>query len=607
VTTDYPIIGADADQWGAKLNDVLARIETKADDASTAAVAAGNSASMALATPRTAAAEAQAARDEAVAAAAAASATSDAALASAVVAAGSQTATALNATYARGREINAVALALPGSKKTGNVRVGAKRVTLASTGHNGFPGFAPLSDGGLIAVWRSAPQHDPTPTPGVIKARTFDTDGTPRGDEYTVLTDALDLRDPMLTRLDDGRLVMQFFKHDGTATTTAGVFLAVSTDDGATFTQLSKVPFTWDSLAASSGRMVVAPNGDWLVAAYGRTSATFNHIRLMRSTDEGQTWTGEVTVAEGQAESRNYVEPVIGVLPDGLTLMCLIRVADSDGSNPAIYRTTSTDNGATWTAEASVVTGGGGRPAWESLASGGVILAHRATTAPYPMQVRTSWDNGATWTSAAQLGPTPNSQGAYAQMVEIARGLVGVVYGIEQDVLSASTVYLGYIADGRGVTPLGDADPALGVMYKGAAEAGLVGGAPTLGQHMGWPSWSMSATAADQVAMVFQIPDDWATFDVSIQWTNLTSNAGDVSFRHDMEQISAGGTLTSVAGASQVVTAAGRGVLVETVATTGLSRTGDYIRVKPTRIGSATADTLADAIGIIGVRLTRRT
>jgi hypothetical protein len=243
----------------------------------------------------------------------------------------------------------------------------------------------------------------------------------------------------MLTVLDSGEILMQYFKHDGTGTTIAGVWVASTTDNGATFQVLSKVPYTWDSLAACAGRVVVAPNGDWLVAAYGRTSATYNHIRLMRSTDHGATWRGEVTVAEGQAESRNYVEPPLGVLPDG-SLMCLIRVADSNGANPAIYSTTSTDNGLTWTPETLIIAGGGGRPAWISLASGGILIVNRLVGAGSVMQYRTSWDGGATWTAATQLGKTSVRQGTYAHPVEVAPGLVAVAWGIEDNAASSSTI-----------------------------------------------------------------------------------------------------------------------------------------------------------------------
>ena len=348
----------------------------------------------------------------------------------------------------------AAAAGLPGSRKPSNLRLGVRTFTASSTAHAAFPGMAVCKDGSYLVVWRQAESHEPVHH-GVIKARKYSANGTPLTAEYTVLSDALDLRDPMLTVLENGDIVMQYFKHDSTATTIAGVWVAKSTDNGATFTVLSKVPFTWDSLAACAGKVAVAPNGDWLVTAYGRTSATFNHIRLMRSTNQGVSWTGEITVAEGQAESRNYVEPVIGTRPDG-SLMCLIRVSDSNGTNPAIYSTTSTDNGLTWTAETSIIAGAGGRPAWISLASGGILLVNRLVGSGNVMQFRTSWDNGATWTTATQIGKTPISQGTYAQPVEVAPGLVAVAWGIEDNSASSSTITWGYIADGSGWSPAGD-------------------------------------------------------------------------------------------------------------------------------------------------------
>lgn len=72
------------------------------------------------------------------------------------------------------------------------------------------------------------------------------------------------------------------------------------------------------------------------------------------------------------------------------------------------------------------------------------------------MQFRASWDNGATWTVATQIGKTPVSQGTYAQPVEVAPGLVAVVWGIEDAAASSSSVSWGYLADGYGWSPAGD-------------------------------------------------------------------------------------------------------------------------------------------------------
>lgn len=498
-------------------------------------------------------------------------------------------------------------MSLPGSRLSGNARSGGTTATVSSTGHNAFPGLTYCNDGTLLAVWRSAPQHDPTPTPGVIKARRYGANLQPLGAEYTVLTDTYDLRDPMLTRLPDGQILMQYFKHDGSATTTVGVYVAVSTDNGATFTQLAKVPFTWDSLVASSGKVVLAPNGDWLVAAYGRTSATFQNIRLMRSTDGGSTWTGEVNVADGQAASQNFFEPVLGVLPDGQTLMCLIRVANSDGTNPQIYRTTSTDFGATWSAAAPVVTNAGGRAAWLSLASGGVLLCSRDGSSPYAMEFRISWDSGQTWTALTQLGATPASQGTYAQPCELAPGLIATVYAIEANQASSSTVYLTYLADGYGYSPAGDdfTDPE-GIIVKWAGEGATVGGAAAASQIMGWPMLTLTKGSGDQCAFAFRVPASWKTYNIDLLWVNTAGGAsGNAVFRYDYEQVDVNATMVSNAGVQATVAVGNQYILTATQMAANVARTSALLRVKPTRLGTNAADTYASSIGVVGVRLTR--
>jgi hypothetical protein len=404
------------------------------------------------------------------------------------------------------------AAGLPGSGRPGNLRAGTRPATVASTERNAFPGMAVCKDGSLLVVWRAAASHEPVHH-SVIKARKYAANGRPLTDAYTVLSDPLDLRDPMLTVLDSGEILMQYFKHDGTGTTIAGVWVASTTDNGATFQVLFKVPYTWDSLAACAGRVVVAPNGDWLVAAYGRTSATYNHIRLMRSTDHGATWRGEVTVAEGQAESRNYVEPPLGVLPDG-SLMCLIRVADSNGANPAIYSTTSTDNGLTWTPETLIIAGGGGRPAWISLASGGILIVNRLVGAGNVMQYRTSWDGGATWTAATQLEKMSVRQGTYAHPVEVAPGLVAVAWGIEDNAASSSTISWATSLTGRAGPPAGDDFDSLFPYYP--TDVALVDtfqrpDAPALETAETGQAWSVVLGGIGIVANTAQINTDAGT------------------------------------------------------------------------------------------------
>lgn len=95
------------------------------------------------------------------------------------------------------------------------------------------------------------------------------------------------------------------------------------------------------------------------------------------------------------------------------------------------------------------------------------------------MTVFSSADDGATWTTGKQLGPTPASQGAYAQMVEIASGTVAVLYSIEDDHASSATLRLGYLGDGYAFSPLGDDFASPGLSVTGC-RLRHVTGAPTI-------------------------------------------------------------------------------------------------------------------------------
>lgn len=46
-------------------------------------------------------------------------------------------------------------------------------------------------------------------------------------------------------------------------------------------------------------------------------------------------------------------------------------------------------------------------------------------------------------------------------------------------------------------------------------------------------------------------------------------------------------------------------ILSETAMASGVSRTEEFLRIKPTRLGADAADTYANSIGIIGVQVRR--
>ncbi len=506
--------------------------------------------------------------------------------------------------------ITYLAAPLPGSPRSGNVTAGTVSTTVSDDDHSAFPGLALCGDGSLLAVWRQGPSHTPSVGDGVIRASRSVDFGVTWGASYVVASDSLDVRDPTLTVLSDGRIAMTVFKHDGT--TADGVFVAFSTDQGETFGALSAVPFTFTDWTACSGPIVELANGNLVVAGYGQnTGATFQSARVMVSTDGGMSWSGEVTIGNGPTASRHYQEPYLGLTPAG-GLLAMLR---SDTGTLTIYKVVSTDGGATWTVPASVIAATG-RPAWLTLRSGGMVLFMRRTS-DLAHAFITSWDNGATWTAASQLGATPpgGGQSTYVQPVELAAGLVAVVRSTESG-STASTVSFSYLGDGKGVTPLGDVVPVEAPASSSGwtqisitpSEFMAVTGSPSLAGLTGVgypPVWLFDPLSTEGImGQAPLLPSDWTTFDIVLAWAPTTTNTGTTRWQVIPSNLIVGQLPSSGAAATNVTTAAASGtigILQETTALAGVSRPTNPLVIRVFRVGADGADTNTGDIGLVAV------
>jgi hypothetical protein len=501
---------------------------------------------------------------------------------------------------------------LHGSPKSGNVVAGTKSTTLPTVAsHGAFPGLVVCEDASVLVCWRDAAGHNPTSV-GVIKAARSDDFGATWSAAYTIASDTLDVRDPALAILADGRLALQVFKHTGTAA--AGVYVAFSEDNGATFGPLEEVPFTFTSETASSSPVVELTSGDLIVAAYGKnTGDTHWSSRIMRSTDGGASWSGEVTVANGQTDSRMYGEPYVGVLPNG-NLMATLR---SDTGTPTLYRTTSADGGLTWAATSSIMAASG-RPAWLALSSGGVVLFMRRNSDSAHV-FSTSWDNGVTWSASDLLGTVPpgGGQSTYTQPVEVTAGLIAVARSTETST-TASTTSLSYLLDGVGVSPLGDTRLSTGAAAGGdsvfvhANDFNIVSGAPTLAAlaGVGYPIvWLVDPTSAEGVTAVTSAPPaSWTSFDVVVYWAPTSTASGDVRFDVGYNWLTEG-ALPNTNGAYINGTALAAGGVSNAVkkrtVITGLTRESKPLHLRVYRAASDASDTYGNDAAFIGVELVK--
>lgn len=328
------------------------------------------------------------------------------------------------------------------------LQVAPTSTTIFDDRYEAFPSLVRLPDGRLFCTWRSATDH--LVFDGVIKGCWSSDMGRTWTTPVTLLDDAQDLRDPSVTLLADGTLIMSLFKHDGVKP--QGMYVSTSDDDGETWSALTLTVQHFTDWNAVSAPIVELADGTLVLAFYGRNnSATYESSATLRSTDGGATWAFGGTMADGATLGASAQEPQIGLLADGTTLLGLIR-----GSNGQMYRTASTDGGLTWAATTNPYGSATARPTFVQTATGAIITVYRWSTNSNRAAARLSTDNGVSWTTnPVPITPEPGDM-QYVGMVEVAPGVIAVAISEEGTAGTDATITFRYLLNGYGQTPLGD-------------------------------------------------------------------------------------------------------------------------------------------------------
>lgn len=312
---------------------------------------------------------------------------------------------------------------------------------LVSGGHNGFPGAARLTSGRIVIVWRAGSAHSGG-TPGVIKQIHSDDDGATWSTPITVLSETgIDLRDPVLAVLADGRMSMTLFRYNGSP---LGVNVAYSSDNGATWTMPALVPFSSTAWSASSGPLAEPTAGTLVAFSYGLdTSDTYTSIRYITSTDNGETWGGETLLLDGETDTTKYEEPFPGVLADG---RLMVDVRQGYTGTTLWRRRLIRSLAGEWSTPTQLASGVRGRPAWLETTQGTVIVGDRIHGTGKGV-VAYQQDETAALSAWENLIATGETQGAYQQFVELPGGLIGVAFCYEQSSTYARVMWATYTPD----------------------------------------------------------------------------------------------------------------------------------------------------------------
>ncbi|WP_137843867.1 sialidase family protein [Microbacterium sp. 2FI] len=506
------------------------------------------------------------------------------------------------------------ALPMPGSSGTGNLTAGGELVEIIDgTLHNAFPSVTLCVNGDLLAVWRQGTDYRDALDGAIVMSRSSDF-GVTWSTPATIFSDTVDLRDPGVVALRDGRLVVQFIA-DGATIADEHVYIAFSDDNGVSWGSRIEVPFTWTEERHGSATFPVElEDGTLLVSGWGMdTGDDFWSVRVISTADDGDTWGSEVTIADGEADSQPYNESHIGFLPDG-TLMTLIRASNADFSVTDIYRSISADDGATWSAPDLVLADLYGRPSWTLLASGGIVITCRRLSDAAGV-FATSWDDGETWTDEELIEDIAAQTMAYAQPIEVSPGLVAVIFA-DAASTESSEVRFKYLADGIGVSPFGDI-LRLVVEVPGASDRHLTpqnfsatAGSPVLGAIAGTPfagGFLFDQSSNEAIGTTLPAtPADWTTFTVTLLWCPVGATSGDVVWSAVASTINPGAIInTGIESLGVTSSAPGVAAQVVSATTAAFAARATAFSLRIARTANSGSDTYgADAL-LLGVILTK--
>jgi hypothetical protein len=224
------------------------------------------------------------------------------------------------------------------------------------------------------------------------------------------------------------------------------VFFRRSTDDGATWqpsVNLSNNP-------GSSTNPKIAVSGASVFVAWSQGNAdnTKSDILLKRSTNNGQTWSGNIKITPGGTCSATSCHAIESLTASG-TNVFLVTSMSGD-----IFLRRSSDNGATWKSPVNL-SSNAGRSFDPDIAVSGTNIyiswtqADTANTS-FDILFRRSMDNGATWKSKVNLSKDP----AFSEEAEVAA--------------SGSNVYVVWDGEVTGV----DDRIFLGIKFKRSVDGG---------------------------------------------------------------------------------------------------------------------------------------
>jgi hypothetical protein len=300
--------------------------------------------------------------------------------------------------------------------------VGAERI-VAVRGQGYFPVLVKLRDGSLAAVIRGGASHIGIGGRlDVIRSQ----DGGRTWTNPVVAADSpWDDRNPAMGQMPDDTLLLAYaearsYRTDGAFDLKAGPYVAyivTSSDGGRTWSAKRKLDVPIPN-PSPFGKIQTAEDGTAILSVYEMPS---NRVGLVRSRDNGKTWTG-FTQLPGHDETQ--------VLPlSGGRWLAFTRIEEPGGHG--LLLSESRDAGRTWRETRRLLAANQWPFDATRLADGRVLLSYGMRVGPYGAGVLLCDDAGSGWNESRQVLLGWDSLGTdtgYPSTVQLDDGTIVTMY-----------------------------------------------------------------------------------------------------------------------------------------------------------------------------------
>ena len=333
-------------------------------------------------------------------------------------------------------------LVLGGCTKIDELRYGETRsdVIHSSDGMVSSPSAIRLKSGELFLVFRATSETNALD--GNILLISSENGRKNWSPPDTIVDTSWDCRDPSITQLQDGLIIVSFFQSrydmDTEDVRSVGCFTVRSFDNGKTFTSPRMIPIDGFNGTASSDAIVELDDGILILPVYGAKEGEASSVFAVMSENGGETWEDVYIIADASEEGIGYEKPAILRLPEG-KILCMMEIHGQTGS---LYQTVSEDGGRTWSAP--VRSGIVGQNPDLLLTPEGTVLCVYQDLWPAGVSFMRSYDWGRTWEQESSLFGTEEGE-ASPCLVHLGDGLLAAYYScpVKKDMASDELVQLG--------------------------------------------------------------------------------------------------------------------------------------------------------------------